>query len=429
MLSRGAVLLFAAVCLSGSAAAGSGGLACAGLACAQAGQVCEDGGSTSVSGTVFAPNGTLPLPSVTVYVPNGPVPPLPAAVSCDRCDRMLAGNPRVQTTSDVEGHFTLDNVPAGRNVPLVIQSGRWRRRLVLPNVAACSRTRLAASETRLPKNRTEGDIPKLALTTGAASAMECLLRKIGLDDSEFGTAGGRQPIHLYAGSGGADAFKGGAPFASAPQDLWRSLDALKRYDMVLLSCEGAQNAGTKPAAALQALYDYAGMGGRIFASHYQSYWLQAGPGAFPQTATFVDNPDLGFIQADVATGFERGATLAAWLLKVGAATTPGTIDIGAAQHSVAGVNAALATRWIYKDITGSDAPSIQLFSFTTPLAVPAAQRCGRFVFSDIHASSADRSNPNTPFPSGCATTALSPQEKVLAFMLFDIGSCVGGRVE
>ena len=169
-------------------------------------------------------------------------------------------------------------------------------------------------------------------------------------------------------------------------------------------------------------------GGSSLRTH-QSYWLQAGPGAFPQTATFVDNPDLDFIEADVATGFERGATLAAWLLKVGAATTPGTIDIGAAQHSVAGVNAALATRWIYKDITGSDAPSIQLFSFTTPLAVPAAQRCGRFVFSDIHASSADRSNPNTPFPSGCATTALSPQEKVLAFMLFDIGSCVGRSLE
>ena len=141
MLSRGAVLLFAAVCLSGSAAAaGSGGLACAGLACVQAGPVCEGGRSTSVSGTVFMPNGTLPLPNVTVYVPKGTVPPLPAAVSCDRCDRILAGDARVQTTSDVEGHFTLDNVPAGRNVPLVIQSGRWRRRLVLPNVAACSRT-------------------------------------------------------------------------------------------------------------------------------------------------------------------------------------------------------------------------------------------------------------------------------------------------
>jgi hypothetical protein len=428
MRARFAILLCCVVCLSGYPP-GVGLDGCAGPECDQGRTTCDAGLFTSISGTVFAPNGTLPLPNVTVYVPKGPVQPFPAAISCDRCDRVLGGDPLVQTTSDVDGSFTLDNVPAGRNVPLVIQTGRWRRQLVVPNVPACVTTRLAANETRLPKNRTEGDIPRLALSTGAASAMECLLRKVGLEDSEFGTAAGPQRIHLYAGTGGADAFKAGGAFASAPRDLWRSLETLQRYDLIFLSCEGAQNAGSKPTAALQALADYTARGGRVFASHYQSYWLQAGPGAFPQTATFVDNPDLDFIQADVATGFERGATLAAWLLKVGAATTPGTVDIGAAQHSVAGVNADLATRWIYKEITGSDAPSVQLFSFTTPLGVPAAQRCGRFVFSDIHASSADRSSPDTPFPTGCATSAMSPQEKVLAFMLFDIGSCAAGRVE
>ena len=52
----------------------------------------NDGGSTidcnvsgTVSGTAYAPNGTLPLYNVIVYAPTAPLDPLTDGVSCDKC--------------------------------------------------------------------------------------------------------------------------------------------------------------------------------------------------------------------------------------------------------------------------------------------------------------------------------------------------------
>jgi hypothetical protein len=59
------------------------------------------------------------------------------------------------------------------------------------------------------------------------------------------------------------------------------------------------------------------------------------------------------------------------------------------------------------------------------------QRCGKVVFSDMHVSSGSTSSSAVPYPGGCALGAnmqlapLSPQEKALAFIFFDIAACVG----
>jgi hypothetical protein len=43
----------------------------------------------------------------------------------------------------------------------------------------------------------------------------------------------------------------------------------------------------------------------------------------------------------------------------------------------------------------------------------------------MHVSAGSTSKAGTPFPGGCSAAELTPQEKALAFILFDISSCVG----
>lgn len=414
---------------AGGATAGSGGEdmtigtggQCTGLECKQVN--CGSDVTTTVKGQVFAPDGATPLYNVVVYVPNAPLSPIFDGATCDMCGSTLSGKPLVTALTDTSGSFVLKNVPAGESIPLVMQVGKWRRQITIPNVAACAETALAdADQTRLPKNHSEGDIPKIALVTGGADPLECLLRKIGLDDSEFSNDSGDGRVHLFHGSGGSarftSAIQGGASFSQAP-DLWDDKWSLMAYDVVLMACEGNQNPDEKGAAALQAMFDYTSSGGRVFASHWNNYWLESGPPPFPETATFNHQEDLpNPIVALVDTTFPKGQALAEWLVNVGASSTLGEIEIKEAQHTVDAANPAISQQWIYQ----TDYSSVQYFTFNTPIDAAADAQCGRVVFSDIHVSSGDLMGPD--FPEGCVTTQMSPQEKALLFMLFDLSSCV-----
>src|SRR5262245_19650216 len=98
-----AVLVFVAGCKhneDGATTDGGAADACEGLGCSIVNCKAKVKPATSVSGSVFAPNGTLPLYGVTVYVPMTDPGPLPAGVQCDRCANGLQGGAWVQTQTD-----------------------------------------------------------------------------------------------------------------------------------------------------------------------------------------------------------------------------------------------------------------------------------------------------------------------------------------
>jgi hypothetical protein len=441
---------------TGGGGVGSGGTTaqgnpCQGLECQQSTctrgncvqHACPGGGLTTLVGKVYDPAGRVPLYNVDVYIPNGPLADFHDGPSCDSCTNRVSGNPVVQTTTDASGSFTLGtakaDVPAGGNIPLVFQIGKWRRQITIPTVAACTQTALMdATQMRLPRDQTEGHIPKMALTTGQNDALECLLRKVGISDSEFTPETGNGRINFYAGGGGTSAYastlNGGAAFTPV-HPWWDSLDNLKKYDIVLHSCEGAYGSfdqnGTpmsdKSQAARQALQDFADMGGRVFASHWHVYWFEQGTPAFKSIATFNHRTGLpNPYDAMIAQTTPTTQALAQWMVNVGGSTTPGVVTIRQNASSrtvdtVAGGNVSQA--WINAPTVTP--PGVLYLSATTPIPGGA---CGRVVFSDLHVSAgggtAATDLPDMPFPTGCVTTDLSPQEKVLEFMLFDIASCV-----
>ena len=389
---------------------------------------CPGAGTTSISGKVYAPNGTEALPNAIVYVPNAAVAPFSSTVSCDNC-LMASGSPLVSTTSAADGTFTLTNMPVGINIPLVIQIGRWRRQVTIPSVAACTNTALASSLTRLPKSSAEGDIPRMAFVTGQVDSMECVWRKIGIADSEFTTSSGTGRIHLYKGGQKPGAYITSSNNTPSETALLGNPTTLANYDMVLFPCQGLEYHYTASThkAYQKNLADYANAGGRIFATHYSYIWLYAdGTNFFSPLAPAVNwavgssnptpDPGTGYID----TSFAKGSALATWLKAMNASSTLGQISVNTLRRDFASV-VSPTQRWLY--VLGKANVQIPLhLTFNTPLGAAAQNQCGRVVFSDFHVE--DASDANKKFPTECDASAMTPQEKLLEYMLFDLASCV-----
>ncbi|MEO6575414.1 MAG: carboxypeptidase regulatory-like domain-containing protein, partial [Polyangiaceae bacterium] len=254
---------------------------CKGLQCQQVD--CAGGATTSLSGTAFAPNGTLPLYNVIVYVPNSTVDPLVEGVTCDKCGSVASGSPVVTALSDSSGKFKLTNVPVGDNIPLVLQVGKWRRQVVIPHVEACKDTTLTAASTRLPAKQSEGHMPHIAVTTGGYDSMACLLPKMGIDPSEFGVEAdiATKRVIFYQGEP-VESPSWGA--MTGVQGFWTDANQLKKFDMVMLSCEGDEHLENKPAAARTAMDEYLKAGGRALGTDFMYTWFRLGPAPLPTTA-------------------------------------------------------------------------------------------------------------------------------------------------
>jgi hypothetical protein len=176
----------------------------------------------------------------------------------------------------------------------------------------------------------------------------------------------------------------------------------------------------------------ADFGGRVFASHWHNIWIEGntdGPGnqkpaVWPSIATWSNGGNLTDPATDLIDEVNnpKGTAFATWMQNVGGSTTRDQIPIqsGTGRSTCNQVDLTKGERWTTVMGQGN---TTQNFQFTTPNEVDAGSRCGKVVFSDMHVSGGPGAGS---YPGSCGTsTTLTPQEKALAFMLFDLSSCVG----
>jgi len=387
--------------------------------------------TTTISGTVYDPRTTsnaLPLSNVLVYATTAPVAALPAGVQC--LTYQAPTGVVSYTYTAVDGTFTLSNIPENATYTVVIQAGKWRRQF--PNEAVGT-TPLTGLVLHMPANHTQGDIPMIAIVTGKVDGAECVLLHMGIDPAEFtddtGSVNSSGHIHLYRGDGAP----GAEISASTPLEstLTNNPATLTGYDMVMFPCQGAPY--VQPLTPLTNILNYANAGGRIFTTHYSYVYLdpnapsdaQFAPVAnWTTTAEQVVNLGVG----TVSTDFSDGATLAQWLQNAGAtiAGSANQIDISTLRTDVSAVIPPTQS-WLtlnsgsYAGQTGN--PVMQM-TFNAPVAAPLASQCGRVMFNDYHVINLATVS-NAVFPSECAAeTAMSAQEEMLEYALFDLSTFV-----
>lgn len=383
--------------------------------------------TTTIQGTVFDPRTTssaLPLPSVLVYVTTGTVQPLPSGVQCLTYSAPKDAISYAYTATD--GTFTLDNIPQNTDYTLVIQAGKWRRQFAV-SVGGSAITSL---NLHMPADHTQGDIPMIAISTGSADGVECVLHDMGIADTEFtddtGTVNPGGHIHLYL----ANQSSGASVTSSTPYDsaLLNDQKTLNGYDMVMFPCQGSPI--PQDPDALSNIVSFANAGGRVFTTHFSYVWLDPDSpynSQFPPVAHWHTNQSYPFPgPATINTGFTDGATLAQWLQNAGASYLGqyGQVTLNTVRHDLDSVIPPTQA-WLTLNDTANSNPIMQ-FTFNAPVGAAASAQCGRVLFNEYHVIDQSNGivNRNTTFPAECHNTSMSPQEQMLEYALFDLSAFV-----
>jgi hypothetical protein len=375
-----------------------------------------------------APSDPIPVSGAVVYLTTVRPDPIPQQVFCERC----VDAPSSAQYSAYDGAFSLNAVPG--TYWLVIQKGQWRLEqqiTVGPGPLA-----LTDAQTTLPSDHDPANglwIPKVAIVLGTNDNIEDVLGKVGFDSlngNDFVDVPGEEVT----------------VFTSASQ-LLGSLDTLRQFHIVFFPCNVGIDDGGVPELSNQAALDnvrrYVSEGGKLYVTDWSGEVMDR---PFPPQITLGDSgadstgtyDPINFGGTLTTMGDSNGSSytsndaeavdddLNAWLGTQIAPTplsdTPTPIDPNL--FAVAGnwnwISALTAVQ------TGVDEESLPIYDEPyawvigsgpstggqkKPLSVTFEPTgCGRVLFSTYQTANGNH-------------VGLHPQERVLLFLIMEIGVC------
>ncbi len=333
----------------------------------------------TLSGTVVAPEGTIPISGALVYLTTSAPPAIPDGVYCDTCVELDDSVPH--GFSNADGSFQIDTLYGGEQF-LVVQKGQFRR--VRPITIQSGPMQADPTATRLPSrmDKAQGDdIPKMAIQEGSYDDILNSLVELGIDQDQ---------IAVFGCSG----FSCDSPFDDYA--------TLSQYHIAFVPCSSC---GGSSGAQNSNIQQFVAAGGKFYVTDWSYQWMQA---PFPGYVTFDESGgDACTLDNYTAPAVDMDPALSAWLAAQGVVNP----SFEAAYTYIDALNTVATT-----DLNGMPTmvtPKAWITGSTPqgnkPLTVSFENQCGRVLFSTYHSES---------------STGLLPQELALLYVILEVGVCL-----
>jgi hypothetical protein len=410
----------------------------------------------TISGTVWAPGNApgmvpagqeIPIFDALVYLSFAPPPQIPQETHCEQC----VDPPGKAIFSDHQGNFTIPNV-VPNTYWLVIQKGQFRieQQLLVGENAVIT---LPPEGTTLPSTHDPANgrwVPRIAIAAGNYDHLEDILGKMGLGEVD---GSGRYVANSAAGN--IDVYSNGngdldGVALGTLTNLWSS-GAYLDYHIIFIPCASNSNTAalSNGSGTLEAIQDFVRKGGKLYVTDWSGEWndnvfpaqimLEGSSNDTPASAYTAGPPQSWntgqFGSADGSLYESENAEaidddLFAWLNgQSGPTALSASISTYDASNFVVEGNwntiTALTDVTIGEDDKGFpvvDEPKAWVIGGhgtslpKQPLTVSHEPvGCGRVLFSTYHTTNDIH-------------VGLVPQERVLLYLIMEIGVCKSGPI-